>query len=99
MDYGTYKINDNLKDVTNLFFITKFSKSFKKGLFAVPRSVSSMIIPSLPYEQECEFIIDEMVVRGKFNLEFRFKFSDENVIDSLSSELEDGDDLEVILLL
>ena len=99
LEHGTYKLNQDLGDITNLFFITKFSKSFKKGLFAIPRSVSEMILPVLPYESECEFIIDEMVVRGKFNLEFRFKFNDYNVISSLNSELEDNDELEVILLL
>ena len=99
LNHGVYKLNQNLGDITNLFFITKFSKSFKKGLFAIPRSVSEMILPILPYESECEFIIDEMVVRGKFNLEFRFKFSDKEVISSLSSELEENEDVEVILLL
>ena len=99
LDHGTYKLNQNLGDITNLFFITKFSKSFKKVLFAVPRSVSEMILPVLPYESECEFIIDEMIVRGKFNLEFRFKFSDKEVISSLNSEIEDNEELEVILLL
>lgn len=99
LEYGTYEINQNLGEITNLFFITKFSKSFKKGLFAIPRSVSEMILPVLPYESECQFIIDEMVVRGKFNLEFRFRFSDKEVISSLSSEIEDNDELEVILLL
>lgn len=99
LEYGTYKLNPKLKDIQNIFFITKFSKSFKKGLFAIPRSVSEFIIPKLPYESECEFIIDEMVVRGKFNLEFRFKFSDPQVISSLSSEVEDNDELEIILLL
>lgn len=99
LDYGNYQLNQNLSEITNLFFITKFSKSFKKGLFAIPRSVSEMILPTLPYESECEFIIGEMVVRGRFNLEFRFKFSDPDVISSLNSELEDNDELEVILLL
>jgi len=99
LEHGTYQLNSELSEINNLFFITKFSKSFKKGLFAIPRSVSEMIIPVLPYESECEFIIDEMVVRGKFNLEFRFKFSDKNVISILSDELDDNDELEVILLL
>lgn len=99
LEHGIYRLNPELKNITNLFFITKFSKSFKKGLFAIPRSVSELILPILPYESECEFIIDEMIVRGKFNLEFRFKFSDSDLISSLSSEIEDNDDLEVILLL
>ena len=58
-----------------------------------------MILPVLPYESECEFIIDEMVVRGKFNLEFRFKFSDQFAIAQLESQIDEGDDLEVILML
>ena len=99
LNNGVYELNKDLSEITNLFFITKFSKSFKKGLFAIPRSVSEMIIPILPYESECEFIIDGMEVRGKFNLEFRFKFSDHEVISSLSSEVEDNEELEVILLL
>lgn len=99
LEHGVYKINPNLKELSNLFFVTKFSKSFRKGLFAIPRSVSEIIIPVLPYEDECNFIIDDMVVRGKFNLEFRFKFSDKNIISSLSSEVEDGEDIEIILLL
>lgn len=99
LEYGNYVINPNLKDINNLFFVTKFSKSFKGGLFAIPRSVSELIIPILPYENECTFIIGEMEVRGKFNLEFRFKFSDNEVISSLNSDVDDGEELEVILLL
>ena len=99
LNHGIYKINPDLDNITNLFFITKFSKSFKKGLFAIPRSVSELILPKLPYESECEFIIDGMEIRGKFNLEFRFKFSDNEVVSSLNDELKDNDDLEIILLL
>ena len=99
LEHGKYKLNPNLKELSNIFFITKFSKSFRKGLFAIPRSVSEIILPKLPYENECTFIIGEMEVRGKFNLEFRFKFSDKNVISSLNSEVDDWEELEVILLL
>lgn len=98
LEHGVYKFNSDLTN-DNLFFITKFSKSFKKGLFAIPRSVSEIIMPMLPYEDECKFIINEMEVRGKFNLEFRFRFSDKNVIDQLESEVDDDGELEVILLL
>ena len=99
LEHGKYKLNPNLKELSNIFFITKFSKSFKKGLFAIPRSVSEIILPVLPYEKECTFIIGEMEVRGKFNLEFRFKFSDKSVISSLNLDVDDGEELEVILLL
>ena len=68
-------------------------------MFAIPRSISKFILPVLPYESECEFMIGDMEVRGKFNLEFRFNFSDKNVISSLSEEVENNDELEVILLL
>ena len=98
LEHGVYEFNPEIEN-NNIFFITKFSKSFRKGLFAIPRSASEMILPRLPYESECTFIINDMEVRGKFNLEFRFKFSDEETISSLNSELEDGDELEVILLL
>ena len=99
LNHGKYKLNPNLKELNNIFFITKFSKSFRKGMFAIPRSASEIILPVLPYEDECTFIIGEMEVRGKFNLEFRFKFSDKSVISSLNSEVEDWEELEVILLL
>nr|WP_295161827.1 hypothetical protein [uncultured Methanobrevibacter sp.] len=99
LEHGKYKLNPNLKQLNNIFFITKFSKSFRKGLFAIPRSASELILPELPYEEECSFIIGEMEVRGKFNLEFRFKFSDKSVISSLNSEVDDWEELEVILLL
>ena len=90
LNHGIYKINPDLDNITNLFFITKFSKSFKKGLFAIPRSVSELILPKLPYESECEFIIDGMEIRGKFNLEFRFKFSYNEVVSSLNDEIKDN---------
>ena len=99
LQYGVYEENHEISDLGNLFFTTKFSKSFKKGLFAIPRSISEIILPVLPYESECEFIVDNMVIRGKFNLEFRFKFSDRSFISDLSSEIDDDEEVEVILLL
>ena len=97
LTHGIYEYsNSNLDD---LKFITKFSKSFKKGLFAVPRSISRNLIPILPYEQECKFLINGINVMGKFNLEFRFKFSDKSFISKLESKFDENEELLVKLVL
>ena len=79
--------------------MTKFSKSFKKGLFAVPRSISKYLVPILPYEDECTFIINNMNILGKFNLEFRFRFYDSSFISKLESKFDDDEELKVKLIL
>ena len=97
LNHGIYKYSD--ENIDDLEFITKFSKSFKKGLFAVPRSISKNIIPILPYEQECNFLINGIKCIGKFNLEFRFRFSDNSFISHLESKFEENDELNVKLVL
>lgn len=97
LNHGIYSFSKN--DIGEIEFITKFSKSFKKGLFAVPRSISKNIIPILPYEQECNYLINGIKVIGKFNLEFRFRFSNVSFISKLESKFDENDELIVKLLL
>lgn len=97
LEYGTYKYQ--ITNDESLKFKTKFSKSFKNGLFAIPRGISVNIIPMLPYEYECNFSINNIDVKGKFNLEFRLSFSDKSIISTLEKLLDDGDDVEVVLFL
>lgn len=98
LNYGSYQ---KVPDISgkSLSFTAKFSKSLQNGLFAIPRSISKYIFPILPYEDSCNFSINNIDVEGKFNLEFRFKFSNQFAIEQLKSQLDDGDDLEVILKL
>ncbi len=97
LNNGIYKYSG--ENIGDLEFITKFSKSFKKGLFAVPRSISKNIIPILPYELECNFLINGIKCIGKFNLEFRFRFSDDSFISKLESKFDENEELKVKLLL
>lgn len=98
LDYGNYKINnDPLERI--LKFETKFLKSFKKGLFAIPRSISQKLIPVLPYESNCKFLVNNIPAEGKFNLEFRMRFNDKELIEDLECNYGDGDDLEIIIYL
>ena len=98
LDHGNYKINNN-PDERILKFETKFSKSFKKGLFAIPRSISKKLIPILPYESNCKFLVNNIHAEGKFNLEFRMRFSDKELIEDLEGNYDEGDDLEIIIYL
>lgn len=98
LDHGKYNILNNIGGNT-LSFKTKFSKSFKSGLFAIPRSISKNIIPILPYESNCSFLVHDIPVQGKFNLEFRYKFSDKSIISFLESKIDDNSDMDILLIL
>ena len=98
LSYGKYNIN-KIHNEDFLSFETKFSKSFKNGMFVMPRRVSKEILPILPYEDNANFSINGIPAEGRFNLEFRIIFNDENVVSNLESKKEDNDELNVILLL
>lgn len=98
LDHGNYKLNNNPIE-SILKFETKFSKSFKRGLFAIPRSISQKLIPILPYESNCKFLVNNIPAEGKFNLEFRMRFSDKKIIEYLECNYDDGENLEIILYL
>ena len=98
LNHGIYQECPDISG-KSLFFTTNFSKSLKNGLFAVPRSITKKILPILPYEEKCSFIINDIEVTGKFNLEFRFRFSNKSAIAQLESQIDDGEEIEVILVL
>ena len=98
LEYGKYSFNEN-PNSDFLKINTNFSKSFKNGMFVIPRKLSKEILPILPYESNTLFTINDIEVSGKFNLEFRFIFKDKNIISQLESLKEEGEELEVILLL
>ena len=97
LSYGHYLLKDTDEDF--ITFTTTFSKSFKSGMFAMPRKFSKEILPILPYEEECIFSVGDVDASGKFNLEFRFLFNSDSIIPKLTSMKEDGEEIKVVLLL
>ena len=91
LSYGNYVLKDSDEDF--ITFTTTFSKSFKSGMFAMPRKFSKEILPILPYEEECIFSVGEVDASGKFNLEFRFLFNSDSIIPKLTSMKEDGEEM------
>ena len=69
-------------------FKTTFSKSFKNGMFAIPRRYSNEILPILAYEKECIFSLGDLDASGRFNLEFRFTCDPNAIVPKLSSMKE-----------
>lgn len=92
--YSLVKSNDGI-----IKFTTRFSKSFKNGLFACPREFSKDILPILDYESDASFSISDIQAKGKLNLEFRIKFSDKSLISKLESYKQENDLLDVVLVL
>ena len=97
LNNGKYVLKDSDEDF--ITFTTTFSKSFKSGMFVMPRNFSKEILPVLPYEKECIFSIGDVDASGRFNLEFRFIFNSEAIIPKLSSMKEDDEEIKVVLLL
>lgn len=97
LSHGNYTLKDSEEDF--ITFTTTFSKSFKNGMFAMPRKLSKEILPILPYEEECIFSVGDVDASGKFNLEFRFLFNSDSIIPKLTSMKEDGEEIKVVLLL
>ena len=97
LNNGKYELKDSDEDF--ITFTTTFSKSFKSGMFVMPRNFSKEILPILPYEKECIFSIGDVDASGRFNLEFRFIFNSEAIIPKLSSMKEDDEEIKVVLLL
>lgn len=95
---GTYQINPNL-DGKIITFKTKFSKSFKEGMFAIPREFSKKILPILDYESKCDYLINSLEVTGRFNLEFRVVFKDPDLITILENLYEKDEFLTVNIIL
>ena len=62
-------------------------------------SISQKLIPVLPYESNCKFLVNNIPAEGKFNLEFRMRFNDKELIEDLECNYGDGDDLEIIIYL
>lgn len=98
LDHGIYSVNSNLEGKF-LKFKTKFSKSFRKGMFVMSRNLSKVIIPVLPCESNCTFSVSGLDASGKFNLEFRIRFRDDSLIEYLDTIKEENDSLDIILML
>lgn len=97
LSHGNYTLKDSEEDF--ITFTSTFSKSFKNGMFVMPRKFSKEILPILPYEKECIFSVGEVDASGKFNLEFRFLFNSDSIIPKLTSMKEDDEEIKVVLLL
>lgn len=96
LNYGLYSL---VKSNNSIKFTTCFSKSFKNGLFACPREFSKGILPILDYESNASFSVNNIQAKGKLNLEFRIKFSNKSLISKLELYKEEGDPLDVVLML
>lgn len=97
LNNGKYMLKDSDKDF--ITFTTTFSKSFKSGMFVMPRNFSKEILPILPYEEECIFSVGDVDASGRFNLEFRFIFNSDSIVPKLSSMKDDDEEIKVVLLL
>ena len=97
LEHGIYSFKKPEKDLIS--FTTKFSKSFKNGMFAMPRNLSKELLPILPYENKCKFYIGNLESLGKFNIEFRIKFNSKYVIEKIGSSKKEGDELNISLLI
>ena len=95
--HGNYYFKKSDKDLIS--FKTTFSKTFKTGMFALPREYSKEILPILPYENKCNFYVGDLKVDGKFNMEFRMRFNSNLIVPKLESIKEDGEEIQGILLL
>ena len=98
LNYGKYELNSDL-DKDYLLFTTKFSKSFQRGMFVIPRSISKDLVPILPYEYNAVFFINGIKVEGRFNIEFRITFHDKRLVSYLESIKNVNDQLEIKIIL
>ena len=98
LTYGKYELNSNL-DGKIIKFTTKYSKSFKNGMFIIPRKYSVKILPQLNYETDCYFSINDIVCTGRFNLEFRMIFNNPDFKEYLEINKKENDDLDICILL
>ena len=96
-EHGNYHFKKSNKD--SISFKTTFSKSFKSGMFALPREYTNEILPILPYETKCNFYVGDLKVDGKFNLEFRLRFNSKLIVPKLELIKEEGEEIYGILLL
>lgn len=97
VEHGNYHFKKSDKDLIS--FKTTYSKTFKTGMFALPREYSKEILPILPYENKCNFYVGDLKVDGKFNMEFRMRFNSNLIVPKLESIKEDGEEIQGILLL
>lgn len=98
LEYGKYKINSDLEGKT-LRLKIKYSKTFKNGMFIIPREASIKILPKLGYESEYNFSVDNLNCNGKFNIEFRMFFSDNILQKYLEGNKKENEILDITILL
>lgn len=63
---------------------SKIGKSVKNKGFVIPRKDLYGVIPKLSYEDECQLIVDDIIVNGRFNLVPRFFYKAEENGDFIS---------------
>ncbi|MGI6448187.1 MAG: hypothetical protein ACOX01_06195 [Methanobrevibacter boviskoreani] len=98
LNNGSYHLNSDLEGKV-LRTTIKYSKSFKRGMFVIPRKYSEKILPKMDYESLSCFSINDIKCMGRFNIEFRVSFSDDQLQEYLENNKEDNEELDVTFLL
>lgn len=62
------KLNETSNGINKLIFSVKVGKSFKNRGWAIIRDSTYDLIPRLPYEDECDIIVDGIPTTARFNL-------------------------------
>ena len=80
------KLGDSYNDVDKLIFSVKIGKSYKNRGWSIIRDSTYDLFPKLPYEDECDIIVDGINTTGRLNLLPRI-FYDKN--DEVVNHLEE----------
>lgn len=80
------KLTDSSNEVDKLIFSVKIGKSYKNRGWSIIRDSTYDLIPKLPYEDECDIIVDGISTTGRLNLLPRI-FYDKN--DEVVNHLEE----------
>lgn len=87
-----YCENNSLMYKKSLIFSVKLSNSISSKGWSITRDSVLPLIPELPYETECDIIVDEIHAKARFNIGPRifFKSSQKELIDYLNNLIEEG---------
>lgn len=80
------KLANSSNEVDKLIFSVKIGKSYKNRGWSIIRDSTYDLIPKLPYEDECDIIVDGIPTTGRLNLLPRI-FYDKN--DEIVNHLEE----------
>ncbi len=80
------KLANSSNEVDTLIFSVKIGKSYKNRGWSIIRDSTYDLIPKLPYEDECDIIVDGIPTTGRLNLLPRI-FYDKN--DEIVNHLEE----------